>query len=78
MKIYRRGLLHALRRMGRNPYHFACNHSDDYVHCLRCLSVPPETIKEGSKLHSADSPLALRLENDFEEHAQRRKRQWRR
>lgn len=40
IKIYRRGLLYALHRLGCNPYHSACHLANDHVHCLRCISIP--------------------------------------
>lgn len=43
IKIYRRGLLHALHRLDRYPYHSGRYLANDHVHCLRCLSIPQET-----------------------------------
>lgn len=67
VKIYRRGLLYTLHRMDCNPRHSDCNLANDYVHCLRCLSISQETVKEGSQLCFTIPTLAIQLENYYEE-----------
>lgn len=68
MKIYRRGVLYALHRLDRYPYHSSCNLANDYVHRLCGLPISQEANQEGSKLCVALSPLSIRLTNDFEKY----------
>lgn len=43
IKLYRRGVLYALHRLDRYPYHSACNLANDHVHRLCGLPISQET-----------------------------------